>query len=342
MLTATKATIAFSDGVEHELSVDDGQSVLDAALAADLPVLFQCGSGSCSSCMATLVAGDADTLPGASSTLLASEREQGKRLLCVTRPLNDCRFTLPYDSAVGAGKPQDASCFVNAVERIASDVVRLELELADGSWIDFRPGQFVQVKVPGTQELRSYSMASTPADLPRIELLIRLLPGGVMSDWLTNRAKVDDVVQISGAYGAFFLQEKKKVPHIMIAGGTGLAPMMAMIDALRASPGRKPDIVLSFGCQSADGLFHREAIELRELWLPSLSVVTSVDRGPAPEGVRVGNPVDAIAERGGIDPNSIAYLCGPPGMIDAARRTLEQLGLSPDNIHAEHFTASGS
>ena len=74
-------------------------------------------------------------------------------------------------------------------------------------------------------------MATTAADLPRIELLIRILPGGMMSDWLVNRASVDDVVDVSGPYGQFFLKEKVRAPHVMIAGGTGLAPMMAMIDA---------------------------------------------------------------------------------------------------------------
>jgi benzoate/toluate 1,2-dioxygenase reductase subunit len=81
--------------------------------------------------------------------------------------------------------------------------MRLELELADGDWLDFRPGQFINVRVPGTETVRSYSMATTVERLPRIELLIRLLPGGVMSDWLLNRAKVDDVVEIEGPFGAF-------------------------------------------------------------------------------------------------------------------------------------------
>jgi benzoate/toluate 1,2-dioxygenase reductase subunit len=341
-LTSTKVAIAFSDGVEHELTVEPGQTVLDAAVAAELPILYQCRSGSCSSCIATLVEGEAETRPGASSTLLAAERAEGKRLLCVTEPRGDCRFELGYDSAAGTAKPVDAQAFVNAVEKVAADVVRLELELADGYWMDFRPGQFVQVAVPGTDEVRSYSMASTPADLPKVELLIRILPGGVMSDWLVNRAKPDDVVKLSGPYGAFFLREKVKAPHIMIAGGTGLAPMMSMIDSIRATSGRKPKVILSFGCQSEDGLFHRDAIDLRQLWLPTLDVRISVDRGPAPDGVRVGNPVEVIGNGETIDPDSVAYLCGPPGMLAAARQHLEALGLSPDNIFAEQFTASGA
>lgn len=342
MLTNTEVSISFSDGVEQRVSVDDGQTVLDAGLAADLPLLYQCRTGSCGSCIARLETGEAEHRAGSSSSLSGAERADGYRLLCLTQPHGPCQFRLAYDSAAGAERPVKAKAFVNAIERIAEDVMRLELELADGHWFTFRPGQFVQVAVPGTQAVRSYSMASTVADLPRIELLIRILPGGAMSEWLCNQARTDDVLDISGPYGSFFLKDKIKAPHIMIAGGTGLAPMMAMIDTLRMAPGRKPKIILSFGCQSAAGLFHMDALALRTLWLPTLDLKVSVDRGPAPDDVRTGNPVEAVGNDNPLDRNSVAYLCGPPGMIDAARRHLESLGLDPANIFAEHFTASGA
>lgn len=336
---AARVTLTYSDGEERQLAVDDGRSVLETGLAAGLPLLYQCRSGSCSSCIATLTEGEANTLPGAASSLLASERALGHRLLCVTGAKGDCRFTLPYDSKAGEQRPVEAQAFVNAVEKVAADVVRLELELAEGSWLDFRPGQFIQIKVPGTDQTRSYSIATTPADLPKIELLIRLLPEGVMSRWLREHAAVDDVLEISGPYGSFFLKDGVKAPHVMIAGGTGLAPMMAMIDVIRSKPGRKPPIHLSFGCQTAEGLFHHEPLALRELWLPGLTVTRSVDRGPAPDRVRVGNPVEAIGSEP-LDPETVAYLCGPPGMIEAARAHLARLGLAPENIHSEQFVAS--
>jgi benzoate/toluate 1,2-dioxygenase reductase component len=116
--------------------------------------------------------------------------------------------------------------------------------------------------------------------------------------------------------------------------------MMAMIDAIRARSGRKPQILLSFGCQTGEGLFHLDEIELRRNWLPGLKVAISVDRAPAPDGVRVGNPVEAVGLDGPLDPETVAYLCGPPGMIAAARANLQALGLSPENIHSEQFVAS--
>jgi len=344
MLTSaevSEVTLTFADGAEHVLAVETGQNVLDAGLAAGLPLLHQCRSGSCSSCLARLVSGHADHRAGAGSSLTPVEKAEGLRLLCMTEAQGACSFSLAYDSKVGENRPVVAQSFVNAVERVAADVVRLELELAEGSWMTFRPGQFINVRVPGTDAVRSYSMATTAADLPRIELFIRLLPGGVMSDWLENRAAPDDVVTIEGPFGAFFLKEKVKAPHVMIAGGTGLAPMLSMVDAIRATPGRKPPVLLSFGCQTPEGLFALDRLELRGHWLPGLETRVSVDRGEA-AGVRTGNPVAAITAQDALPPDTVAYLCGPPGMIAAARAHLEALGLSGDNIFAEHFTASGA
>jgi benzoate/toluate 1,2-dioxygenase reductase subunit len=116
--------------------------------------------------------------------------------------------------------------------------------------------------------------------------------------------------------------------------------MLSMIDALRAAPGRTPQIILSFGCQTPDALFALDALDLRRHWMPSLDTRMSVDRGEPPEGVAQGNPVAALTAADGLTPDSVAYLCGPPGMIEAARHHLEQLGLSPENIFAEQFVAS--
>ncbi len=337
---AAMAALRFADGVERVVAVRQGELVLDAALAADVPVLNQCRSGSCTSCLARLIEGEAVMRAATASSLTKSEREEGLRLLCLTEAQTDCRFAIDYDSTAGTNRPVKVQAFVDAIERVASDVVRLRLELAEGHWLDFRPGQFIQFRVPGSDEVRSYSMASAPDELPSLELLVRLLPNGVMSDWLRSTAAVDDVVELEGPFGNFFLREKVRAPHVMIAGGTGLAPMMAMIDSLRKRAGRKPSVLLSFGCTHADGLFHLDALDLRRLWLPSLDLRISVEQGEAGEGMLSGNPVAAVTAADATGPDTVAYLCGPPGMIHAARAHLEGLGLRSENIFAEQFVAS--
>jgi benzoate/toluate 1,2-dioxygenase reductase component len=332
-------TLRFRDGKETQIKVGKGDTTLDAALAASIPLLHQCRSGSCSSCMAKLVNGRAPMRAGVSSTLLRGELEAGNRLLCLTEPQSDCVFELPYDSDAGQGSTRKAHAFVNSIVQLAPDVVRLSLELAEGEWMDFRPGQFVQVTLPGGWAVRSYSPATTPADLPRLDLLIRLLPGGAMSTWLTERGAPDDVLQIEGPFGAFFLRDKVRAPHILVAGGTGLAPILSILDRLRRQPGRKPKTLLSFGCASPESLFALDELELRRHFLPSLTVRISVDRG-ANAALLSGTPVDALRDEDAADPDTVAYVCGPPNMIDAARRRLEAIGVNPANIFTEQFVST--
>ncbi|SIT44643.1 Oxidoreductase FAD-binding domain protein [Paraburkholderia ribeironis] len=339
MSSVRNVTFNFRDGKATSVAVQQGESVLDAALAAGIPVLHQCRSGSCSSCMGRLVEGRAGMRAGASSTLLRSEFDAGDRLLCLTEPETDCTFTLNYESDAGAAGAVKAHAFVDSVEKVASNVVRVTLELAEGSWFDFRPGQFIQVRVPGTDITRSYSPSSTAADLPKIELLVRLLEDGVMSSWLEHAAKPDDVLEIEGPFGNFFLREKVPAPHIMIAGGTGLAPILSMIDTIRRKPGRKPPVLLSFGCATPEQLFCLGDIALRQHWLPGLATRISVDQGASGD-LLSGNPVDAIRHDDVGHADAVAYLCGPPRMIEAATQRLANFGLRPENIYAEQFTPS--
>ncbi|MGF6597734.1 benzoate/toluate 1,2-dioxygenase reductase subunit [Paraburkholderia sp. GAS448] len=339
MSSVRNVTFKFRDGKATSVAVQQSESVLDAALAAGIPVLHQCRSGSCSSCTARLVEGRAGMRAGSSSTLLRSEFEAGDRLLCLTEPETDCTFALNYESDAASVSAVKAHAFVDSVEKVAPNVMRVTLELAEGAWLDFRPGQFIQVRVPGTDVTRSYSPSSTAAELPKIELLVRLLEDGVMSSWLEHRAKPDDVLEIEGPFGNFFLREKVPAPHIMIAGGTGLAPILSMIDTIRRKPGRRPPVLLSFGCATPEQLFCLDDIALRRHWLPQLATRISVDQGANGE-LLSGNPVDAIRSDDVTHADAVAYLCGPPRMIEAATRRLTEFGLRPENIYAEQFAPS--
>ncbi|MGY1917509.1 FAD-binding oxidoreductase [Pseudomonas tolaasii] len=335
-----QVTLNFADGVSRSINVAVGASILDAAIEAEVPLLYQCRSGSCSSCIAQLAEGEAHPRPGASSTLLASEYAAGQRLLCLCQAQSDCTFDLDYGSEVGSSVAREVHAFVDSVERIASNVVRLTLELAEGEWLDFRPGQFMQIQVPGFGVLRSYSPASTVADLPKLVLLIRLLPGGAMSSYLEEKSATEDVLTISGPYGSFFLREDRtRAPHIFIAGGTGLAPILSMIDSLRQIGGRKPPMLLSFGCATPDALFSLDEIELRQQWLPTLEARICVDREPG-TGMHHGSPVSSLRVEDVTSSDTVAYLCGPQPMINAATHRLVELGVDPANIFAEQFVAS--
>lgn len=332
-----RVSFSFADGERFSVECGPDETVLAAARRGDVPVLFQCESGACATCSARLVAGDADMIEGSGASLLPSEAAEGLRLTCQCVPRSDCEFTLAYDSAAGDCEPERYESNIDDIEWVARNVVRLRLALPDDDWFDFVPGQFVQVRVPGTDRWRSYSMASGPGDMPALELLIRILDHGLMSEYLRAEAEVGDLVELEGPYGSFQLQ-KSKAPHVFVAGGTGLAPFLSMLDRIRSYSGTKPDIVLNFGCADGGDVFCDDTLADAAYMLPKLRTRITADQHANPgAGVLAGNPVEHLDAADVAAPGTTAYLCGPPAMVEAARTRLLELGLPATRIIAEQF-----
>jgi NAD(P)H-flavin reductase/ferredoxin len=336
-----RITLRFEDGVEKGITVEPGEFVLDAALRQGVPLVHQCRSGSCSTCIAQVVDSAVETAPNRATSLIAAEISEGKRLLCSSYALRDGAVWLAYPSTlIYEGEVRILSAVVSGIEWPTASVAKLTLELEDEAGFSFRAGQYVRVKVPGSGEWRSYSMASLPRDLPKLELLVRIIEGGLMSEYLRGRCNPGGRIDVEGPMGAFVLRESR-APHIFVAGGTGLAPILSMIDTIRRRPGARPKMILSFGCASQQNFFYRDEVELRAWWMPQLRVILSADRVDDPaSGLIRGTPVDALADERVDDPETVAYLCGPPPMVEGARRRLVELGVKPSSIYAERFVAS--
>jgi ferredoxin len=202
-------TLRFEDGVEKRIVVASGEFVLDAAIRQGVPLIYQCRSGICSTCIATLAEGVVEPAPGRAVVLLTSEIAEGHRLLCVSRAHAASLIREHYPSTLiypdgsahdGSAQGQSESGLTAqaepaifharaaAVEWPAATVSKLAIELEDGAGFDFQSGQYVRIRVPGTEQWRSYSMASTPRELPRLEFLVRIIAGGAMSEYLRMRA----------------------------------------------------------------------------------------------------------------------------------------------------------
>ena len=339
--------LRFEDGAARDIEVAPGELILDAALRQHVPLIHQCRSGSCGTCVARLVDGTVEMLRDRALSLMPYEIAEGRRLTCSARALSDSTLALDYPGTlIFGGDPHKAphrstlAATVRTIEWPVESIARLVLELDRDSEFSFHSGQYARLRIPGTDQWRSYSMATTARDLPAMEFFVRFIAGGAMSEYLRTRARLGDTIEIEGPLGAFILRPGA-APHIFVAGGTGLAPILSIIDAIRRQPGRRPPILLCFGSGGEATLFARDELELRQWWMPSLEVRLSAGRVDSPSsGILKGTPIDALREDDAHDPASAAYVCGPPGMIEAARRRLAAIGVAPERIYVEQFRPS--
>ncbi|TGD88247.1 2Fe-2S iron-sulfur cluster binding domain-containing protein [Mycolicibacterium sp. CH28] len=322
-----------------EILVPEGQSVLDAASATGVRLASQCGIGTCGTCVGR-VRGGALVMP-ANRTYPLSDDEiaGGMRLLCQAHAVADTEVELDYPAAVLDDYPvRQATAKVTGLRRLAETVVELTIRLPKQASFAFRPGQYARLRVPGTDEWRSYSMASGERQKRQLTFTIRLLPTGAMSDYLRDRATIGEQIDVEGPLGSFGLASDAG-PVVMLAGGTGLAPMLSMLDTLQLARGKEP-IRLIFGCTRARDLFYLDELEGRASFMTNLSVRVTANEPHEQPGLLVGNPVSVLTADDVSAPATSAYLCGPPAMIDAAFARLLELGLPRTDIHTEQFLPS--
>lgn len=329
--------LSFTDGESCDIEVGPEETVLAAGKAAGYNIAAQCAVGTCGTCVATLRTGTAEMSAGVSA-LTREEVAAGQRLLCRTHPKSDAELHLDYPSTMlEANPPLLFTAKVARLTWVADSVVELQVRLPKSMRLTFTAGQYSRIRIPGTDEWRSYSMASGEHERTKLTFLIRVLPEGAMSDFLRNGARPGEVLEMEGPLGGFVLDPSPR-PHLLIAGGTGVAPMLSMLDRIRlVRPA--PPVQLVFGAVRPSELFLLDELEARTSFMPNLSVRVVVEEGADGANLMQGNPVSALTEAD-APAGAVAYLCGPPGMIRAATERLSQYGIAADDIRAENFLAS--
>lgn len=349
MAVGYDVTLVTADGQESTLHCGVGTSVLAAAEQAGLVLKSACQGGGCGACSAVLTVGRVEMGHHDPSVIEVPE-EAGGILLCSSFPRGDCRIELPYDAAkIVTAPPRNQEAEITALDRVADGVMRVMLTLRPGedgsSSADFESGQFFRIMVPGTGTESPARRAYSPANIAnwdgQLEFFIRLLPGGAMSDYLSERARVGDVVSVSSADGEFVLVENGLRPRWFLAGGTGLSPLLSMLRKM-AEWGDPQPARLYFGVTRRGEVFAQDEIaELAEI-LPDFHAETVVwSPDPAWSGP-VGNPVElAAAALAMLDELPDVYICGPPPMTDAAVVALATAGVPAEQLHLERFSPSG-
>ncbi|WP_370890137.1 2Fe-2S iron-sulfur cluster binding domain-containing protein [Janibacter sp. GXQ6167] len=351
MADASTLTLTTTDGVVTTVSCPPGQTVIDAAAAESVILPSLCGQGACGACLATVTEGSYTSLPS-SPDAMGPMAGEGAALLCCTVPTEDLRIDLPYDqSRIVSSAPAKRTATITALESVGHDVVCLVLALdADdthGSAAEFDPGQFVQLQVPGREDLRAYSLANVGNWDGELEFYIHVLPKGVFSDYLRDRASVGDTLTVIGPQGAFGLRENGLRPRWFIGGGTGLAPLLSMMRRM-AEWGDPQPVRAYFGVTTEDDLFGIDQIAEVCAMLAESSVTIAIWRPKSdlanlavPDGVQVvsGSVADAMAEElAGLGQRPDIYVCGPPGMVQALEYVLAEHGVDPQFVVTERFT----
>ena len=318
----------------RSLAVDNGQTILLAALAAGIPYPHGCKSGRCGSCKSRLVSGEVGLLPHTPFALSPEERANGLILACRAQPATDATVAwLGGEDEIADIPVGRFDGAIAAVEDATHDIklIRVRLDRRDG--FTFKAGQYARFFYPGAP-FRDYSIASRPEE-ELVEFHIRRVPEGVASQRIWAGAALGDRIAIEGPLGSAFLREKHSGPILGIAGGSGLAPVKAVVETALAR-GKCQPIRIYFGARAQRDLYLLDRFAALTERHANLSFVPVLSEQPGP-GFRPGYVADAVAADFSDLDGWKAYLAGPPVMVDAAGPILLERGLRAADIHADVF-----
>ncbi len=324
---------------EHSFDCDDDETVLAAAMRADLMIPYGCRNGACGTCKSRVLEGVVDYGRYQPGTLTDAEKKQGYALLCVARAETDLAIEVREVRKAGDIRIRKLPCRIEKIDKVAADVAIVSLKLPANDRLQYLAGQYVDFLLKDGRR-RSFSIATAPEDDALLDLHVRHVPGGYFSGQLFNEFKGREILRIEGPLGNFFLREDSDKPIILVAGGTGFAPIKAVIEHA-FHHGTDRQMVLYWGVRSRADLY---LPDLPAEWqrrhpnfsfIPVLSDALPDDRWPG----RTGFVHKAVMTDFGDLSGYQVYACGGPAMIDAARREFSGLRrLPPDAFYADSFT----
>jgi len=335
------------DGESVSFECKSDEDVVSAGLRQDIILMASCRAGGCATCKAFCVEGDYQLIGCSVQALTPEEEEEGQVLLCRCFPETDLEVEVPYTySRISfAAEDLDFQAEVVSITPISSNAVRLLLKkTGSGSElkVNFAPGQYMDIRIPDSGLSRSYSPANTSNDDGDLEFLIRLLPDGQFSNFLRDRAQPGQLLSLRGPLGIFSLKENGFRPRYFVAGGTGLAPVLSMIRQMHHW-GEPQEVRLYFGVNKPDEAFYLDELAALAAEMPTLTVkVCAWQPDESWKGER-GNAIDIL--RQDLEQNPVKpdlYLCGPPGMVDAAYAVCSEFGIPRNQIYLEKFLTVGA
>ncbi|WP_072801549.1 benzoate 1,2-dioxygenase electron transfer component BenC [Rhodococcoides yunnanense] len=331
-----RVALSFEDGVTRFITCTDGQTVADAAYRSRINIPLDCRDGACGTCKALCESGDYHGGTYLDDALSDDESGRGYCLPCSMTPKSDLVLQIASTSAVAKTQAATHTTKITAVQRLSPTTVRFAVESPAGVDLAFLPGQYVNIAVPGSDESRSYSFSCTPGS-SELEFLVKLTPGGVMSTFLDERAAEGGSISFTGPHGSFFLREAQR-PALLLAGGTGLAPILSILRRLDAENSSRT-LHLVYGASTDDDVVQLDELDQLAKSLDNFTWSHCVS-DPNTTADNKGYVTGFIEPHHLNDGDVAVYLCGPPPMVEAVRTYFSDEGVEPTGFYYEKFAPS--
>ena len=328
-----RIALNFEDGVTRFVDCGANEKVLDAAFRNRINLPMDCSDGVCGTCKCRAEAGSYDMGDDyIDEALTQDEADEGLVLTCQMVPKSDCVISVPVPSTACKTGTAQFAAVVDAVTPFADAAYELVLDIPAEAPV-FLPGQYVNIDVPGSGQHRSYSFSSAPGN-KRMTFMIKQVPGGLMSNWL-GEAQAGQALQMTGPLGSFYLRAVTR-PLLFLAGGTGLAPFLSMLEVI-AEQGTQQPVHLIYGVTRDQDLVMVDRLVEYARRIPGFTYGTCVadPQTTHPQQGYVTQHMPAQALHGG---NVDVYLCGPPPMVDAVQKHFKAEAITPASFHYEKFT----
>ncbi len=336
-----KHTVRF-EPVGIEIQVDENQTILRAAAEQGIMLMHGCKEGQCASCKSFILEGDDIEHERYSTFALPDyEKEEGYTLLCRAHAYEDVTIELlNYDEdMIRSGLPiQQAVAEVVSNDHVTHDMRHLVLRLVEPAEVNFFPGQYMDIAVPGTGEVRSFSMANTSSRDGLLEFVIKVYPDGLFSHFLDAELQPGDRLDLTGPFGVFTLREGEQ-DLVFIGGGAGMAPILSLLRSM-AERGIGRPATFFYGARGQRDLCFEEELQAIAEKLPDFRYIPALSHEDwAGENGMITNVVQRLT---GKLAGAHAYVCGPPPMVEAAIPLLQQLGVAEKRIYYDKFTTTGA
>ncbi len=320
--------------------VDAGEAVLTAGIRQGIGLPYGCKDGACGSCKCKLLSGSVVHGVHQSKALSADEANSNLILTCCAVPQSDLVLESRQVTEIGAMPIKKLPTRVTSLIKKSPDVMALQLQLPANDTFGYRAGQYIEFILRDGSR-RSYSMANAPHLGPNIELHIRHMVGGKFTDHVFGDMKEKEILRIEGPFGSFFLREDSSKPIILVASGTGFAPIKALIEHMQHKGVNRP-VTLYWGARRPEDLYMHDWVQEQLKSLPNLHYVPVVSDATAQDAWtgRTGFVHRAVLQDHPDLCGHQVYVCGAPIVVESARADFSSLAqLPPEEFFADSFTS---